>query len=147
MLKPRIYEALQPPPPRSTELFSYEDCIFYTVVTAVATLPRTQLKARVVDAPEILTVIDAIPNLAPFLTALYACDYKTLFQARPAPMCTRASNCVIGACFQGLGFPWQQHCKPGGFKTLLSPALSHFFVPTFQVSTWEDGSRLSASLH
>ena len=67
----------------STELFSYEDCIFYTVVTAVATLPRTQLKARVVDAPEILTVIDAIPHLAPFLTALYACDYKTLFQARP----------------------------------------------------------------
>ena len=49
----------------------------------MATLPRTALKARVVDAPEILTVIDAIPHLAPFLTALYACDYKTLFQARP----------------------------------------------------------------
>ncbi|KAK9842468.1 hypothetical protein WJX81_001490 [Elliptochloris bilobata] len=70
----------------STELFSYEDCIFYTVVTSVATLPRTELKARVVDAPEILTVIDAIPHLAPFLTALYACDYKTLFQAFAALM-------------------------------------------------------------
>jgi len=56
------------------------------VVTAVATLPRTELKARVVDAPEILTVIDAIPHLAPFLAALYACDYKTLFRARgPRP--------------------------------------------------------------
>ncbi len=53
----------------------------------MATLPRTELKARVVDAPEILTVIDAIPHLAPFLTALYACDYKTLFQARPTCTC------------------------------------------------------------
>ena len=51
----------------------------------MATLPRTQLKERVVDAPEILTVIDAIPHLAPFLTALYACNYKTLFEARSGP--------------------------------------------------------------
>ena len=79
---------------RSTELFSYEDCIFYTVVTAVATLPRTELKARVVDAPEILTVIDTIPHLAPFLTALYACDYRTLFQARTAPYrCCNVITC------------------------------------------------------
>ena len=63
-----------------SELFSYERCIFYTVVTALITLERTELKSKVVDAPEILTVIDSIPHLSPFLNALYGCNYRTFFQ-------------------------------------------------------------------
>jgi len=65
----------------SSELFSYERCIFYTVVTALVTLDRVSLKEKVVDAPEILTVIDNVPHLKNFLTALYECDYKTFFKA------------------------------------------------------------------
>ncbi len=104
------------PRARSTELFSYEDCIFYTVVTAVATLPRTELKARVVDAPEILTVIDAIPHLAPFLAALYACDYKTLFRARgPGPARRLCSPPVLceGSC-GAMGCRAPQHHRGAG---------------------------------
>ena len=65
-----------------SELFSYERCIFYTVVTSLATLDRVDLKSKVVDAPEILTVIDSIPHLSPFLNALYSCDYRTFFKVR-----------------------------------------------------------------
>jgi len=85
------------PRARSTELFSYEDCIFYTVVTAVATLPRTELKA-------------------PFLAALYACDYKTLFRARgPGPARRLCSPPVLceGSC-GAMGCRAPQHHRGAG---------------------------------
>lgn len=63
-----------------TELMSYETLIFYSVVTSVITLDRVDLKKRVVDAPEILTVIDSIPNLTSFLNSLYKCQYGAFFK-------------------------------------------------------------------
>jgi len=68
-----------------SELFSYETCIFYTVLTAIPTLDRVKLKAKVVDAPEILTVIDTIPNLSTFLNALYECRYADFFKVCVPP--------------------------------------------------------------
>ena len=59
---------------------SYESLIFYSVVTSVITLDRVNLKKRVVDAPEILTVIDSIPNLTSFLNSLYMCQYGSFFK-------------------------------------------------------------------
>lgn len=70
-----------------TELFPYEQCIFYTVVTCLITLDRVTLKEKVVDAPEILTVIDIVPHLSPFLTALYDCDYRTFFEVSSILFC------------------------------------------------------------
>lgn len=64
------------------ELFPYERCIFYTVVTSLITLDRVSLKSKVVDAPEILTVIDSIPHLGSFLNSLYDCKYNTFFKVR-----------------------------------------------------------------
>jgi 26S proteasome regulatory subunit N7 len=43
------------------------------VVTALVTLDRVSLKEQVVDAPEILTVIDTVPHLKNYLTALFEC--------------------------------------------------------------------------
>ncbi|CAK0751867.1 proteasome regulatory particle subunit [Coccomyxa viridis] len=65
----------------SSELFSYETCIFYTVLTSVPTLDRVSLKSKVVDAPEILTVIESIPHLSTYLNALYKCQYADFFKA------------------------------------------------------------------
>ncbi|KAL3137087.1 hypothetical protein ABBQ32_006672 [Trebouxia sp. C0010 RCD-2024] len=65
----------------ATELMSYETLIFYSVVTSVITLDRVNLKKKVVDAPEILTVIDSIPNLTSFLNSLYDCHYGSFFKA------------------------------------------------------------------
>lgn len=63
-----------------TELFSYEQSIFYTIISTVIALPRTQLKAKVVDAPEVLTVVESIPHMQPFLNSLYYCRYRDFFQ-------------------------------------------------------------------
>ena len=65
---------------RRTELFPYETCIFFTVVTALITLPRQELKAKVVDAPEILTIISTIPHLEAFLNSFYSCKYAEFLQ-------------------------------------------------------------------
>ncbi|KAI5074110.1 hypothetical protein GOP47_0010071 [Adiantum capillus-veneris] len=63
------------------ELFAYDTFIFYTVLTSIISLDRVSLKQKVVDAPEILTVIDKIPNLSNFLNSLHGCQYKSFFIA------------------------------------------------------------------
>lgn len=62
------------------ELFPFSSCVFYAVVTSLVALDRVSLKKRVVDAPEILTVIEDVPNLAPLLNSLYMCSYSEFFQ-------------------------------------------------------------------
>ncbi|TYH24326.1 hypothetical protein ES288_A03G082800v1 [Gossypium darwinii] len=63
------------------ELFPYDTFIFYTVLTSIISLDRVSLKQKVVDAPEILTVIGKIPHLLEFLNSLYDCQYKSFFLA------------------------------------------------------------------
>ncbi|XAR49103.1 hypothetical protein NMG60_11032172 [Bertholletia excelsa] len=63
------------------ELFPYDTFIFYTVLTSIISLDRVSLKQKVVDAPEILTVIGKIPHLSDFLNSLYDCQYKSFFSA------------------------------------------------------------------
>jgi hypothetical protein len=41
----------------------------------------------VVDSPEVLSVIGATPHLAPFLHALYDCNYKGFFQVGSLCLC------------------------------------------------------------
>ncbi|KAF5193849.1 26S proteasome non-ATPase regulatory subunit 6-like protein [Thalictrum thalictroides] len=63
------------------DLFPYETFIFYTVLTSIISLDRVSLKQKVVDAPEILTVIGKIPHLSEFMNSLYGCQYKAFFVA------------------------------------------------------------------
>ncbi|XP_021762024.1 26S proteasome non-ATPase regulatory subunit 6 homolog [Chenopodium quinoa] len=63
------------------ELFPYDTFIFYTVLTSIISLDRVSLKQKVVDAPEILTVIGKVPHLSEFLNSLYDCQYKSFFSA------------------------------------------------------------------
>lgn len=65
----------------SGELMSYERCIFYTVLLAVVALDRPTLKSKVMDSPEVLSVIDSLPHLRPFLSSLYQCQYAEFFKA------------------------------------------------------------------
>jgi 26S proteasome regulatory subunit N7 len=60
----------------ATELCTYNDFVFYTVVTAIVALDRVALKQHVVDAPEILAVLGEMPHLELFLNGLYTCKYK-----------------------------------------------------------------------
>lgn len=63
------------------EIFPYDTFIFYTVLTSIITLDRVSSKQKVVDAPEILTVIGKIPYLSEFMNSLYECQYKSFFSA------------------------------------------------------------------
>lgn len=68
----------------ATELLAYADVAAYAVLYAVAALPRPELAARVADAPEILAVLDAQPDLKALLHALRACDYRAYARALDA---------------------------------------------------------------
>lgn len=48
-----------------TELCSYNDFILYTVVTNVLSLPRTTLKKKIVDGPEVRTCPCLVPSSVP----------------------------------------------------------------------------------
>jgi len=80
----------------SEELFSYEKNVLYTVITAIVCLDRVPLKEKVIDSPEVLTVINHIlkkgeitlsssggssSHLADMLNSFYNSEYKTFFQS------------------------------------------------------------------
>ena len=65
----------------ATELFPYSRVIFYGVVTSIPCYDRVALRKMVVDAPEVLTSINQLPFLEPYLNSLYACKYADFFQA------------------------------------------------------------------
>ena len=62
----------------ATELLSYPRFIMYAIATSVYALPRKDLKPKVIDAPEILQVIDEIPHAEGLVNGLYDCQYRTL---------------------------------------------------------------------
>jgi len=63
------------------ELSSYTDFIVYTIVTNILHLPRTELKEKIIDGPEILSVSNEIPVVCRLVNTLYDCDYKGYLQA------------------------------------------------------------------
>ncbi|PWN87926.1 putative RPN7-subunit of the regulatory particle of the proteasome [Acaromyces ingoldii] len=65
----------------ATELLEYNDFITLTVLSNILSLPRTELKKKIIDSPEVLQVVDDIPHLRTYVTSLYACEYATFFQA------------------------------------------------------------------
>jgi len=65
----------------STELFTYTQFVRYTVVLAVLSLHRVQLKSKVLNAPEVLAVIDEVPHLRDLLQSFYHSNYALFFQS------------------------------------------------------------------
>lgn len=46
-----------------SELCSYQDFIVYVIISNLLHLPRTDLKEKIIDGPEILTVANDIPTV------------------------------------------------------------------------------------
>eukprot|EP01117_Protostelium_nocturnum_P016300 TRINITY_DN641_c0_g1_i1.p1 TRINITY_DN641_c0_g1~~TRINITY_DN641_c0_g1_i1.p1 ORF type:complete len:388 (+),score=155.01 TRINITY_DN641_c0_g1_i1:66-1229(+) len=65
----------------ATELMDYDTFIFYTVLMSVVALDRVTLKSKVINAPEILSVINNTPNLKTLLESFYSCNYAPFFTA------------------------------------------------------------------
>jgi 26S proteasome regulatory subunit N7 len=59
------------------EFCSYTDFVIYAILTNILYLPRTELKSKIVDGPEILSIINDIPVVYKLVSALYECDYRT----------------------------------------------------------------------
>jgi 26S proteasome regulatory subunit N7 len=67
----------------TTELFPYTTLVLYTVITGIISLDRVTMKKKLVDAPEVLTVISEMPSLEQLLNSLYECKYDLFFKALP----------------------------------------------------------------
>lgn len=63
------------------EVSSYEQFVFLAVLSALKTLGRPALKKRVIDSPDVLSSIGALPDVAALLHAFYDCRYADFFAA------------------------------------------------------------------
>lgn len=66
----------------SIELTSYESIATYASVTGLFTLERTDLKSKVIDSPELLSLISttvALQSISSLTISLYASDYASYF--------------------------------------------------------------------
>jgi 26S proteasome regulatory subunit N7 len=60
-----------------TELMSFNEFVFYTIIVGTFSLSRPDLKSQVVDSSDVLGAIKEIPaSTKNFLFSLYNCDYK-----------------------------------------------------------------------
>jgi len=65
----------------SYELLPYNSYIFYLVLVSLFAHDRVKLKTKVIDSPDILSVIHEIPHLNDFLSSLYSSDYSRFFSS------------------------------------------------------------------
>ena len=65
----------------STELLSFKEFVFYTVLTSMMAMDRTTVKTKVLNSPEVLSVIHEVIGLPEFLSSLYDSKYKDFFEA------------------------------------------------------------------
>lgn len=68
----------------STEVTSYEEIVKYAVLSGAFALDRVNLKRKVVDSPEVLSLVPTTPSLEPITVltnSLYTCEYDTYFKA------------------------------------------------------------------
>jgi len=64
-----------------TEMCTYTEFIVYAMLSNVLYLPRTKLKADIIDGPEILSVANDIPAFSKLVNTLYDCNYKGYLNA------------------------------------------------------------------
>ena len=62
------------------DLLSFRDFVFYTVITSLLTEDRIIVKTKVLESPEILSVVSEVPHLMEVLTGLYECRYRDFFR-------------------------------------------------------------------
>jgi 26S proteasome regulatory subunit N7 len=63
----------------SYELCDYRTFIYYLILMAMISLDRVTIKNKVIDSPDILSVIHEIPHASDFLNSFYNSDYALLF--------------------------------------------------------------------
>lgn len=63
----------------SAEILTYNELVYYTVLTSLVSLPRAEIKEKIVHSPEVLAAIRETASLKDFVDSFYKCDYKLFF--------------------------------------------------------------------
>lgn len=64
----------------SPEVVDFETCVFYTVLSSMMTLERSDIKTKVMKNSEVLSCIKENNALNTFLNSYYTCDYAGFFR-------------------------------------------------------------------
>lgn len=62
------------------ELMDYQSFVTYAVLASVISLPRVELREKVVKGSEILEVLHGTPDISEYLFSLYKCQYALFFR-------------------------------------------------------------------
>lgn len=68
-----------------TELCTYNQFMFYALVTNVIFLGRTTLREKVINDPFVITVARELPNAQALVHTIYNCQYKEFFETVSLP--------------------------------------------------------------
>jgi len=63
------------------EICTYSEFIVYAIVSNLLSLSRPEMKAKLLDGPEVLSVATEIPEVLKLIRSLYDCDYKGYLHA------------------------------------------------------------------
>eukprot|EP01066_Platyproteum_vivax_P016398 Platyproteum_vivax@DN7108_c0_g1_i3.p2 len=69
----------------SSELMPFEEFIFLTVVLSLVALDRPTVRSKVLHAPEVLQVVQDLPDVKMFMESLYNCRYNQFMVAFGTP--------------------------------------------------------------
>lgn len=64
-----------------TELCSYEKMVWYAILCATLTQPRSVLHEKVIKSPDIISIFGDLPHMETYVQSLYKCDYASFFPA------------------------------------------------------------------
>ncbi|ORZ39555.1 26S proteasome non-ATPase regulatory subunit 6 [Catenaria anguillulae PL171] len=62
------------------KLMEMKDFVTYTVLMSVISVPRVEIKSKLLESPEVLEVVHQVPHLEAYMRALYDCHYNQFFQ-------------------------------------------------------------------
>lgn len=62
-----------------TELITYTQFMFLTLVTTVITLSRTDLRKKIIVDPQVISVIRELPAAQKLVWSIYNCKYQDFF--------------------------------------------------------------------
>ncbi|GAA5904353.1 uncharacterized protein JCM6883_006459 [Sporobolomyces salmoneus] len=65
----------------ATELIDYDEFVTLCVLMGVFSLDRKSLKQKIIESPEVISVLPNVPTLQNYTDSLYKTDYSTFFRS------------------------------------------------------------------
>lgn len=62
------------------EICEYTEFMFFALLTSVLNVPRITLKKKVIDNPQVITIIKEVEHMNTFVNSFYDCEYSMFFK-------------------------------------------------------------------